>query len=61
MAVVEHGTIDHSLVLIGKMFQVLIVSRDYTKSHLLPKLFQHGFGYGTANKRFGTATKLIDE
>ena len=59
MAVVEHGTIDHSFMVVGKVLQVLIVGGDDTKGLFLPELFQHGLGNGTANHGFCAASELV--
>ncbi len=59
MTVVEHGSIGHSLMTVGKMLQVLVVGGYDTIGLLLAELVEHSFGYGTANARFCTCTKLI--
>ena len=61
MAVVQHSTIHHTLVIVGKMLQVLIVSGNHAKGTLLPELLQHGLGNSTTNCGLGTATKLINQ
>lgn len=59
MAVVEHGSVDHSLMTVGKMLQVLIVGGDDAVSLLLAELIEHSLGDGSANARLGTRAKLI--
>ena len=59
MAVVEHCAVDYAFVVISKMLQVLVVGGNDTKRLLQPELLQHGFGNGTANHGFSTATELI--
>ena len=61
MAVVEHRTIDHTLVAVGEMLQVLIVGGDDAIGSLYAKLLEHRFCYGTADLRFSTGSELVDE
>ena len=60
MAVVKHGTINHTLMVVGKMLQILIVSCNHSKSLSHPKLLKHGLGNGSAYLGLGTCTKLIN-
>ena len=59
MTVIKHSTVYYPLMLVGKMFQVLVVSGDDSKSLLLPKLLQHSLGYGSANHRLRASPELI--
>ena len=61
MTVVEHRTVYHTLVVFGKMLEVLIVGGNHAEGLLLPELLQHGFGYSTANGRLRAATELINQ
>ena len=59
MTVVEHGSVHHSRMVLGKVFQILIMGGDDAKSFFLPKLFQHSFSNGTANGRLCTASEFV--
>ena len=59
VSVVEHGTVNHSLVAVGEMLEVLVVGGDYAVSLFLAELFEYAFGYGSADIWFGTASKLV--
>ena len=59
VTVVEHGAVDHALVVVGKVLQVLIVGGDDAKGLLLPELLQYGLGNGAANHGLCAASKLI--
>ena len=61
VAVVEHGAVDHPFVVVGKVFQVLVVRGDDAKRLFLPELFQHCLGNGAADGRLGAAAELVDE
>ena len=59
MAVVQHGAVNHTFVVLSKMFQVLIVGSYYAKGLCLPELLEHSLGYRTSDGWLGTATKLV--
>ena len=59
VTVVEHRTVDNTLVVVGEMLQVLIVGGNHAEGFLLPELLQDGLGNGAANHGFRTATKLV--
>ena len=59
MAIVQHGTVHHSFMVLSKVLQVLIVGGYHAKGFLLPKLFQHSLCYGAANGGLCAATKLV--
>ena len=61
VAVVEHGSVHDSFVVLGKVFQILIMSRDNTESPLLIETLQYSLGNGTANLRLRPSTKFINE
>ena len=61
VAVVEHGTVDNTLMVFRKVLQVLIVGGNDAKRLLLPELLQHGLGNGSADGGFSTASELVDE
>ena len=61
VAVVEHSTVGHTLMTVGKMLQVLIVRGNDSIGTLLAEAVEHSFGDSSAYARFGACTKLIDE
>ena len=61
VSVVEHGAVDHSLVVLGKMLQVLIVGGDDAKRPLLVETAQHRLGYGSTDLRLGASSELVDQ
>ena len=61
MAVVEHGTVDYSFMIFGKMLQILIVSRYYSERSFLIETFQHSFGDGSSDLWFRTSSELVDQ
>ena len=61
MAVIEHGTIDHTLVAVGKMLQILIVCGDDAVGLAPAKLLEHRLGNSPADLRFRAGAKLIDK
>ena len=61
MAVVEHRSINHPLVIFSKVFQVLVVRRDDAKHPPFIEPFQHRLSNGSANLWLGTSTKLINQ
>ena len=61
MAVVEHRTVDHAVVTLGKVFQVLVVGGDDGPCLLLAELLQHALGDGAANLRLSAGAHLVDE
>ena len=61
MTVVEHGSVDHALVAVGKMLQVLVVGGDYSVCLLYAELLEHCLGYGAADLRFRAGTELVNE
>ena len=48
-------------MIFGKVFKVLIVSGNNAKGALFAKLSKYRLGNGTANLRFGTSSKLVNE
>ena len=59
VAVVEHRTVHHTLVILGKVLQVLIVGGNHAEGLLLPQLLQHGLCYGTADGGLCAAAELV--
>ena len=43
------------------MFEILVVGSDYTVGLPPAELFEHGFGDGSANLRFGARTEFVNE
>ncbi len=61
LAVVEHGSVHYALMVLGKVFQVLVMCRDDAEGLFLVEPFQDGFGYGAADLRFRAASEFVDE
>ena len=61
VTVVKHGTVHHTFMVFGKMFQVLVMGRNDTEGHFLIEPFQHRLGNGTAYLRLRSSTKFINE
>ena len=61
VTVVEHGTVDDTLVRVGEMFEVLIVGGDHCPSLFLTELLKHTLGDGPTDLRLRSRTKLINE
>ena len=61
LAVVEHGPVHYPLMVLGEVFQVLVVCRDDAEGLFLVEPFQDGFGYGAADLRFRAASEFVDE
>ena len=61
LAVIEHRPVDHTVGLVGKMFQVLVVGRHHAHHLMLVQLLEDGLGDGPANLRFGATAHLVDE
>ena len=61
MTIVKHGAVDDPWVVLGKVFEVLIVGGDDRPCLLLPELLEHRFGNGSSNLRFCASTELVDE
>ena len=61
LSVVQHGTIDNTVVVFCKVFQILIVGRYNAIGSFLTELSQNRFGNRTADLRFGAGPELIDQ
>ena len=61
VAVVEHSSVHHALVAVGKVLEVLVVGGYHSVGFLLAKLFQHTLGNGTSYVWLRAASKLVDE
>ena len=61
MAVIEHGSVDDTLVVFCKVFQVLVMSSDDSESPSLVESFQDGFGHGTAYLWLCATSEFVDE
>lgn len=61
LAVVEHGSVHYALMVLGEVFQVLVMCRDDAEGLFLVEPFQDGFGYGAADLRFRAASEFVDE
>ena len=59
--VVEHGSVDDALVLVGIMLQVLVMGGDYAEGLLLAELSQHALRNGRTYHRLGASAKLVNE
>ena len=59
LAVVEHGTVHHSLRVLGKVLEVLVVRRDDAKGTFLHEALQYGFRNGAADSWLRASAELI--
>ena len=61
LAVIEHRAVDHTVGLVSKMLEVLIMGSHHAHHFVLIELFEYRLSDSTANLRLGAATHLIDE
>ena len=61
LTVIEHRPVDHTLGLLGKMLQVLVVCRDNAHHLMIIQLLQDGLCNGSSNLGLGATAHLIDE
>ena len=59
MAVVEHRTVYHARMSLGKLLQVLIVGGDHAEGLALPELLQHSLCDGTSDGGLRAAAELV--
>ena len=59
--VVEHGAVDDSLVVLGKLLEVVVVRGDDAEGAAVVDALQHGLGNGSSDERVGAAAELVDE
>ena len=59
--VVKHGSVHHSHVFVGVVFQVLVVCGYYAVCAGGYEAFQYGFGQCSAYERLCSAAELVDE
>ena len=61
LAVVEHSGVGDAGMVVGKVFEVLVVGRNDAVGAVLQEARKHGLCYGSADLGLGASSELVDE